>query len=183
MIKSVFKLFVVMLVLMPALLPQAAQASQEIKETMILSGYLGEIFQFNRQIFKHSHLMQEQARPFGQPRHRARFRFEPKDENPRTIMVLARKISARFKLVNGLLYHSDLPNRSMTHRQAMESAESMITYAKRAIRAIKDGNYALYLASGQAIEKEVLSLNELIASFEGAINANIEESDSMKESL
>ncbi len=177
-----FKLFVIGLMLL-AVGPTRLPAAQEIKETMILSGYLGEIFGFNRQIYKYSHLMQDQARPFGNPRHRARFRFEPKDEHARSIMILSRKIAARFKLVNGMLYHSDLPNRMMTYRQSIDTAESMTTFSKRAIRAIKDGNYALYLASAQGIEKEVFAMNELLASLEGALNANIEESDGMKESL
>lgn len=179
---SVCKLLVVLTLILSGW-SQPVQAAQEIKEINILSGYLGEIFSFNRKILKYSHLMQEQARPFGNPRHRARFRFEPKDEHARAIMILSRKIAARFKLVNGLLYHSELPNRLMTYRQAMEGSESMVTFAKRGIRAIKDGNYALYLASAQGIEKEVFALNELLAGYESAINANIEESDSLKEAL
>ena len=180
--KFVFKLFIA-LALIVSVLPSAAQAAQEIKETMILSGYLGDIFTFNRQIFKYSNMMQEQAKPFGNPKHRARFRFDPKDDHARTIMILSRKIASRFKLVNGLLYHSELPNRLMSYRQSIETCESMVTFAKRSIRAIKDGNYALYLASAQGIEKEVFALNELIASLEGAINASIEEADESKESL
>ncbi|MFZ5950806.1 MAG: hypothetical protein ACOYXC_08870, partial [Candidatus Rifleibacteriota bacterium] len=63
---SFFKLFVIGLMLL-AVGPTRLPAAQEIKETMILSGYLGEIFAFNRQIYKYSHLMQDQARPFGNP--------------------------------------------------------------------------------------------------------------------
>lgn len=179
---SVFKLLVMMLLLLSGL-PGQVKAAQEIKEINILSGYLGDIFNFNRKILKYSHLMQEQARPFGNPRHRARYRFEPKDDHARAIMILSRRIASRFKMVNGMLYHSEMPNRLMTFRQALETSESMVTFAKRSIRAISDGNYALYLASAQGIEKEVFALNELIASLEGAINAVIEESDSVKESL
>lgn len=179
---SVFKILVVLLMMLSGI-SQPAPAAQEIKEINILSGYFGDIFAFNRKILKHSHLMQEQARPFGQPRHRARYRFEPKDDHARAIMILSRRMSSRFKLINGMLYHSELPNRVMTFRQSLESCESMVTFAKRGIRAIKDGNYALYLASAQGIEKEVFVLNELLASFEGAINASIEESDGLKEAL
>ncbi|GAB4270966.1 MAG: hypothetical protein Kow0029_08270 [Candidatus Rifleibacteriota bacterium] len=157
--------------------------AQEIKETLILSGYLGEVFAFNRQILKHAREMQEQAKPFASRRHRARFRFEPKDEHARTIMVLARKIGSRYKLINGMLYHSDLPNRQLVFRQLLDTVDSMVTFGKRAIRAIKDNNYALYLASAQGAEKEVFAMNELLASLEQAINANIEETDAQKESL
>lgn len=160
-----------------------ASSTQEIKETMILSGYLGDIFSFNKLILKHSYEMQEEAKPFTSRRHRARFRFEPKDVHPRTIMVLSRKIDARFKLINGLLFHSELPNRQLLFRQMFETADSMTKFSKRAIRAIKDNNYALYLASAQGVGKEVFALNELISSLENAINASIEESDSIKESL
>jgi hypothetical protein len=160
-----------------------ASATQEIKETMILSGYFGDIFAFNRKILKHSYEMQQEARPFANPRHRARYRFEPKDDRARTIMILARKIGARFKLINGMLYHSDLPNRLLIYRQLLDTSNSMITFSKRAIRAIKDNNYALYLASAQGVEKEVFALNQMIASLESAINASIEESDAGKESL
>jgi hypothetical protein len=160
-----------------------AQATQEIKETLILSGYLGDIFDFNKRILKYSHNMQDVAKPFGNPRHRARYRFEPKTDNARQVMILSRKISARFKIINGMLYHSGLPNRVLTTRQALETTEDMVVYSKRALRAIKDNNYALYLASAQGIEAAVFEVNKLLAGIERAINAQIEESDSLKESL
>jgi hypothetical protein len=59
----------------------------------------------------------------------------------------------------------------------------MVVYSKRALRAIKDNNYALYLASAQGIEAAVFEVNKLLAGIERAINAQIEESDSLKESL
>jgi hypothetical protein len=170
-------------IIVTGFLSTRAPAAQEIKETLILSGYLGEIYKFNKKIFKYSYNMQQEAKPFGNPRHRARFRFEPKPDDPRTIMILARKINARFKLIKGLLYHADFPDRTLTFRQTNETAENMITYSKRSLRAIKDNNYALYLASAQGIEEEAILMNELLASIEGAINASIEESDAMKESL
>lgn len=160
-----------------------ASAAQEIKETLILSGYLADIYTFNKQIFKYAYNMQQDARPFRHPRHRARYRFEPSADEAKAIMVLARKISARFKLVSGLLYHADFPDRVLTFRQTQESADSMVVYSKRALRAIKDNNYALYLASSQGIEEETRRMNELLASIEGTINATIEETDSMQESL
>ncbi len=163
--------------------PQPAGAVQEIKETTMLSQFLGENFDYIKKILKHSHEMQHQARPFTERRHRERYRFEPGDKHPREIMILARKVSARFKMINGLLYHTEIPNRLLLHKQTLETVESMVTFSKRAIRANKDYNYALYLASAQGIEKEVFALNELLNSLEQSINANIDETDALKEAL
>lgn len=163
--------------------PQPAVAVQEIKETFMLSGFLGENFDLMKKILRHSHDMQHQARPFTEKKHRERYRFEPGDKHPRTIMILARKMSARFKLINGLLYHTEIPNRLLLHKQIIDTIESMVTFSKRSIRAVRDNNYALYLASAQGIEKEVFAINELLVTLEQSINANISETDALKESL
>jgi len=165
------------------LLPQPAQTAQEIKETQMLTKFLGENHEFMKKILRHSQEMQHQARPFTVKKHRERYRFEPGDKHPREIMVLARKMSSRFKLINGLVYHAGIPNRVELHDQFLETIDSMATFSKRAIRANQDYNYALYLASAQGIEKEVFMINELLHSLELAINANIIESDARKESL
>lgn len=162
---------------------QPLPAAQEIKETQMLSGYLGENYAYMKQILKHSQEMQHQARPFTVKRHRERYRFEPGDQHPRQVMVLARKMSARFKLINGILYHTEIPNRLQLYKQMLETVESMVVFSKRAIRANRDYNYALYLASAQGIEKEVFMINELINSLERSINADIIESDARKEAL
>lgn len=163
--------------------PQPVPATQEIKETFILSGYLGDNFDYIKKILRHAQEMQHQARPFTVKRHRERYRFEPSDEHSREIMTLARRLGARFKLINGLLYHANIPNKQLLYKQTIESVEGISTYGKRSIRAIRDNNYALYLASAQAIEKEVFVLNELLNSLELSINDNIAELDSKKESL
>lgn len=163
--------------------PQPVQAAQEIKETFMLSGFLGDNYEYIKKILRHSHEMQNQARPFTVKRHRERYRFEPGDKHAHEIMVLSRKMSARFKLINGLLYHTEIPDRLQLYKQMLETVESMVIFSKRAIRANKDYNYALYLASAQGIEKEVFLINELLNSLERSINANIVETDSLKESL
>ena len=173
----------VLLILMLAIITIPASAYQEIKETMILSGYLGDAFDFNKKILKHSYEMQQEAEPFTSRRHRARFRFEPSDNHARNIMILGRRIVSRLKLIRGTLYHSDMPNKTLVFKQLIDSADSMITFSKRAIRAIYDNNYALYLASAQGIEKEVFAFNELLASLESAINASISEADAMHDTL
>ncbi|PKL48406.1 MAG: hypothetical protein CVV42_09795 [Candidatus Riflebacteria bacterium HGW-Riflebacteria-2] len=162
---------------------QPVQAAQEIKETFMLSGFLGDNYEYMKQVLRHSQEMQHQARPFTVKRHRERFRFEPGDKHAREIMVLSRKMVSRFKLINGLLYHTEIPNREQLYSQILETVESMVTFSKRAIRANKDYNYALYLASAQGIEKEVFMINELLNSLERSINANIIETDALKENL
>ncbi|HAE38980.1 MAG TPA: hypothetical protein DCG57_10135 [Candidatus Riflebacteria bacterium] len=163
--------------------PQPVQAAQEIKETFMLSGFLGDNYDYIKKILRHSQEMQHEARPFTVKRHRERFRFEPGDKHPREIMVLARKMAARFKMINGMLYHTEIPNRLQLNTQILETVESMVVFSKRAIRANRDYNYALYLASAQGIEKEVFMINELLNSLERSINANIIETDALKESL
>ncbi|MGM0599569.1 MAG: hypothetical protein ACQETH_07085 [Candidatus Rifleibacteriota bacterium] len=173
----------VLLILMLSIAAMPASAYQGVKETMILSGYLGDAYSFNKKILKHSYEMQEQADPFTNRRHRARYRFEPSDTHARSIMVLGRKIISRLKLIRGTLYHSEVPNKTLVFRQLMDTADSMITFSKRAIRAIYDNNYALYLASAQGIEKEVFAFNELLASLESAINSSISEENAMHDTL
>jgi hypothetical protein len=98
-------------------------------------------------------------------------------------MSKSRELASRFKMVNGILYHSDVPNKNLIYKETLESLDSICVYSKRAIRANKDNNYALYLASAQGIEKEVTALNKLLDELEAGINESILESDSRKESL
>ncbi len=59
----------------------------------------------------------------------------------------------------------------------------MLAHFATCIRANRDNNYALYLASAQGIEKEVAIGNDLLNDLEIAINNSIAESDARKESL
>lgn len=160
-----------------------ASASQEVVETHILSGFLNENFKMIKDLLKVSHSMQYVAQPFTRKRHRERFRFQPNDKQPRQVMTYSRRLTARFKIINGLLSHSDIPNRQLLFDEIFESTESINTYGKRAVRAIRDNNYVLYLASSKGLEKEVFHLNKLLDSLENAINGTISESDSAKENL
>mgnify|MGYP003515247378 FL=1 len=81
------------------------------------------------------------------------------------------------------MYHSNVPNKNLIYKETLEALDSISVYSKRAIRANKDNNYALYLASAQGIEKEVATLNKLLDELEAGINESIFESDSRKESL
>ena len=163
--------------------PQPAQAYQEIKETKTISRFLDDNFEGLKAIYRYANEMKKQALPFNSKKHRDRYRFEPGDNYARLIMAKSREIASRFKLVNGILYHSDIPNRGLIYKETIEAIDSISVYSKRAIRANKDNNYALYLASAQGIEKEIVALNKLLDELEAGINESIVESDSRKESL
>ena len=163
--------------------PQPAHAYQEIKETLTISRYLDDNFEGIKSIYRYANEMKKQALPFNSKKHRDRYRFEPGDKFARLIMSKSREIASRFKLVNGILYHSDVPNRALIFKESLETLDSIAVYSKRAIRANKDNNYALYLASAQGIEKETAALNKLLDELEAGINESIVESDSRKESL
>lgn len=160
-----------------------ALAYQEIKETRTISRFLDDNFAGIKYIHQHASEMKKQAMPFNNKRHRAKYRFEPGDRHPRAIMSKSRELVSRFRIVNGILYHSDIPNRVTIFNQTIDSINSISTYAKRAIRANKDNNYALYLASAQGIEKEAFELNKLLDELEMGINDSIVEADARKESL
>lgn len=182
--KKTNKLLLAFILLCGILSPlQNAYGLQEIKETNMLSGFLGDNFTYIKQILRYAQEMQHQARPFTVRRHRERFRFEPSDKYPREIMILSRKMIARFKMINGLIYHADIPNKNLLFQQTADTIDSIVVFSKRSIRAVKDNNYALYLASAQGIEKEVFAVNELLNTLERSINANIEETDALRESL
>ncbi|MBQ3644522.1 MAG: hypothetical protein II961_08000 [Candidatus Riflebacteria bacterium] len=163
--------------------PQPAHAYQEIKETLTVSRFLDDNFEGIKMIYRYANEMKKHAMPFNSKKHRDRYRFEPGDGYARKIMSKSRELSSRFKLVNGILCHSNVPNRTLILKESLEALDSITVYSKRAIRANKDNNYALYLASAQGIEKETVALNKLLDELETGINECIEESDARKESL
>ena len=163
--------------------PVPAHAYQEIKETRTISRFLDDNYSGIKFIHRHANEMKKQASPFNNKRHREKYRFEPGDKHARAIMSKSRELASRFKIVNGILYHSDLPNRIGIYNNAIEKINSISTYAKRAIRANKDNNYALYLTSAQGIEKISFELNELLDQLEVEINESIVEADARKEAL
>jgi hypothetical protein len=162
---------------------QPVHAYQEVKETKIISNFLDDNFEGIKYIYRQANEMKKQALPFNSKKHRDRYRFEPNDSTARAIMSKSRELCSRFKLVNGILYHSSVPNRHLIFKESLESLDSIAVYSKRAIRAIKDNNYALYLASAEGIEKEAVALNKLLDELEYGINETIDEYDSKKESL
>ncbi len=163
--------------------PKPVHAYQEIKETLTISRFLDDNFEGIKAIYKYANDMKKQAMPFNSQKHRDRYRFQPGDKNPRTILTKTREIASRYKLVRGILYDSSVMNKGEIFKESFEALDSITVYSKRAIRANKDNNYALYLASAQGIEKEAQKLNELLDELELNINDNIVESDARKESL
>ncbi len=163
--------------------PQPAHAFQEIKETKTISRFLDDNYDGIKAIYRFANEMKKQALPFNSKKHRDRYRFEPGDTYARNVMSKSRELASRFKMVNGILYHSDVPNKNLIFKETLEALDSICVYSKRAIRANKDNNYALYLASAQGIEKETSALNKLLDELEAGINESILESDSRKESL
>ena len=161
----------------------SAKAQQEIKEINMLTRFMDQIFDNIKVMHRLSHDMKREAEPFKSPRHRARYRFAPNDNNPRNIMVKARNCMSIFKTVNGILSHSALDNRRIIFNDINATLDSISTFGRRGIRAISDNNYALYLASAHGVETEVAILNELLNELQFAINITIYESDMSKESL
>ncbi|HNW36578.1 MAG TPA: hypothetical protein PKM25_16695, partial [Candidatus Ozemobacteraceae bacterium] len=130
-----------------------------------------------------AHYMAEEAHPFTHPRHQARYRFAPSDTKARSVLDASRGLSSRFHLLMGILCHVPMPTRDGIFKSGIASADSLSTYAKRSLRAIKDGNYALYLASAQGIEKETFAVEKALKDLEDAVNQSIRESDARQEDL
>ena len=162
---------------------QPAHAYQEIKEMNLISSFLDDNYKGMKEIYRHANEMKKQALPFNNKKHRDRYRFQPSDGHVRFILSRSRQLATRFKVVNGILYHSSLPNRNLIIKESLDAIDSISVYSKRAIRAIKDNNYVLYLASAEGIEKETVALNKLLDEIEYSINENIEEYDAKKDAL
>lgn len=156
---------------------------QEIKETRLISCYMEDNFKSIKSIYRYANEMKKQALPFNSQKHRERYRFQPRDAYVRNILSISRELTNRFKVLKGILYHSSVHNRDIIFKETFETIDSISVYSKRSIRAIKDNNYALYLASAEGIEKEAVALNNLFDELEESINENIDAYDSAKESL
>lgn len=186
MFKKISGIMLLALILSVALVNfplKTVKGAQEIKELGLISKFLEENFNGIKRIHRLSHEMKGQARPFTVKRHRERYRFEPGDRIPREIMSLSRKIAANYKMIQGILHQADVANKGQIFRDMLEGSENIATFCKRAIRANKDYNYALYLASAQGVEKEIIIANDLLNDLELAINRCVSESDAKKENL
>lgn len=174
-------LFLVLFILMFGIKP--SYAILEVKELKLISDFMDENFSNLKTIYRLSKEMKEQARPFGRKHHRDRYRFEPGDDKPREIMTLSRKIHSRYKLISGIIGQSNVKNKTNILNELNDVNANITVFCKRAIRANKDNNYALYIASAQGIEKEVITGNKLLNDLEIVINDSIADADLAKESL
>lgn len=181
--RSRFLFLFLVLLLVLGVVPTQLRGTQVIKETILLSSTLKRNQNIAKKLHRISHKMCEQAAPFQKPRHRARFRFEPRDNFGREIMSSSRVLAGDFKLLLGVLGPVDMPERDHLFRRLLDLTDSLNIFGKRAIRAIRDHNYALYLASAQAVEKEVSELDQLLRHLEIAINRSIQITDKQMEDL
>lgn len=160
-----------------------AIGSPRITEETMLSQLLSDNLKRIKILYRYTHEMIEEARPFQSAHHQARYRFAPSDRNARTLLSLARKIHYDFNIVKGILCYPEVKNRDALLKQIQDSCDTISTYGKRALRARKDGNFALYLAAAQGVQKELKTIDTAMRDLEEAINASIRESDSRMEDL
>ena len=158
-------------------------AAQEITETNLVQNIFEKNLDSLKQIKGMTAQMKEHARPFSSPRYAAKYRFAPSDQRSRTILSLARGMEYRFRTLIGIMSHAQLPGQNEKLKAVLASLESLATSAKRSLRAIKDGNATLYLASAQTIEAESQNLAGFISDLEGMLNTSARVWDSKKEGL
>ena len=158
-------------------------AVQEVKEINLISSIMKQNVDSCNRIIRASHRMHEQAEPFLQPKYQAKYRFKPSDHPTREILTQVRAMASRFKLLGGILYHSPVESRHKILKMSDASLETLTNASKRALRAIRDGNHALYIASAQTADREAKTLYRLITDMEDAINTSIESTDQNYENL
>jgi len=150
---------------------------QEIKEVTLISKILRENADSCHKILKLAYFMREQAVPFSDPRYQSRFRFKPREDHAREILSITRTVRSKFKMLSGIIYHVPIKNREVLFTAVYTSLDNLTTAAKRALRAIKDGNSALYMVSAQTSDREAKNIYKLIGDLEDLINKSIEQSD------
>ncbi|MBF0499529.1 MAG: hypothetical protein HQM09_05325 [Candidatus Riflebacteria bacterium] len=156
-------------------------AIPEIVETGLIHDILQKNLDACNEIRGLARAMEEVAHPFTNPRYAAKYRFAPNDERSRSVMSLSRAMGYRFKTLTGILCNANLPQRGEKFKAVFATVDTLTTLSKRSIRAIRDGNFALYLASTQTLEKEAEVMVKHIADIETMINLNIESTDKKRE--
>jgi hypothetical protein len=178
---SLFPVFTAIVIVILLSLP--ATALQEVRELQLVGSILKQNLASCNRILKAAHVMHEQAEPFLEPKFQAKFRFKPSDKPTREILTHVRSMASQFKLLSGILYHSKVESRHRIFKMTEASLETLANSSKRALRAIRDGNHALYLASAQTADREAKTLFRLMTDMEDAINASIEVTDESYENL
>lgn len=181
---SGFKTVIMLAVLaMIAFLPAGLRAVQEIRETHLVHNTIKGSFDKSKRVHRLSHDMLRAAQPFTRERHRAKFRFSPDEGPSREILTISRQLAGEFKTLRGLLSQTPVDDKDYILKGLFETSGSLSVYAKRSLRAIRDGNYALYMASAQGIEKEAKLLSEYVYQIENAVNIAIDMAQESKEDL
>lgn len=162
---------------------QTVGAAIDPKERLILGDNLVNIYRSVKQIFHCTRQMNEDARPFLRPRYAARYRFEPSQERARRILSESRLIKNRIMIDSALLSQSTIPDVNQKLRAFLQGVDRMGTFAKRALRAIKDHNHVLYLASAQGAEGVARDMFTQIHDLELALMERFEANDDAMEDL
>ncbi len=160
-----------------------AQAAMDARELLLLSDNLGKTFR-RVQIINHiSSEMELEAKPFLRAHYARCYRFQPSQNNARNVLSETRQIAERMRLVMGILYQAPIPELDKMFKRFFSSNDAMVTFAKRSLRAIKDNNHALYMASAQAMAKEARVMADVLSAFETAINDATEKANDKRENL
>ncbi len=180
---KLLKSFAMFLVLVMVFTGTPLGAVQEIKEVNLINRILKETNDDCKKVLRAAYHMREQALPFSSPKYQEKFRFQPNDGCPRDILSISRTMRSRIRMLSGILYHVPISNRNEVFTGVYTSLTSLDVSAKRALRAIRDGNFALYMISSQTSDKEARNIHKLVGDFEDMINQSIERSDATHENL
>lgn len=156
---------------------------QDIREDRILAGTLKANLDRIKTLYRYAGDMQREADPFLNPHHQARYRFSPSEHYGREMMNFSRKMHLDFTLLKGILSDAQVVDRDLILKALLDGADSLGVFGKRALRARRDGNFALYIASAQAAEKEIKDMDVSLLTLEKNINASIREADAKLEDL
>jgi len=98
-------------------------------------------------------------------------------------MDISRKMHLDMSLMRGLLSDAQVTNRDAILKSLLDGCDSINVFGKRALRARRDGNFALYIASAQGAQKGIKELDNSLAALEIGVNASIRDADARQEDL
>ncbi|MBF0546832.1 MAG: hypothetical protein HQM08_20500 [Candidatus Riflebacteria bacterium] len=177
-----FQLFLMVSFLGLAFLLPAFSA-QELSEINMTRDILNKNFENIKFIIGYSSRMLENAEPFSKPNYARRYKFELSDENSRAILSILRKVGYEFKTLSGVTCHTEIKELPEAFKGIFASIDTLDTGVKRSLRAIKDHNSALYIASAQTINKEAKNMIQEIGTLEKILDQAIHDSDMKHEDL
>ncbi|MBF0408947.1 MAG: hypothetical protein HQM10_16480 [Candidatus Riflebacteria bacterium] len=160
-----------------------AFSAQELTEMRLTQDIMSKSLRESKSIIAHSGHMLEDARPFSSPRYAARFRFEPSDSKSRSILSVSRTMGYRLRMLSGVTCHTEIQGLPEIFKDIFENLEKIDNGSKRTLRAIRDRNSALYLASAKTINDEARKLINNLAGMETLLNGAIHITDANHEDL